>query len=98
VSELISGAKFKEILRQAHEMFDYVIIDAPPLGIFTDAAVLINQADGALLVVSANQTKYKDIERTLEMLPRQKMLGAVLNQSEDTLVRDSYYNYYRNSN
>ena len=97
VSELISGAKFKEILRQAHEMFDYVIIDAPPLGIFTDAAVLINQADGALLVVSANQTKYKDIERTLEMLPRQKMLGAVLNQSEDTLVRDSYYNYYKDN-
>ncbi len=96
VSELISGAKFKEILRQAHEMFDYVIIDAPPLGIFTDAAVLINQADGALLVVSANQTKYKDIERILETLPRQKMLGAVLNQSEDTLIRDSYYNYYSN--
>ena len=97
VSELISGAKFKEILRQAYELFDYIIIDAPPLGIFTDAAVLINQADGALLVVCANQTKYKDIERTLEMLPRQKMLGAVLNQSEDTLIRDSYYNYYRDN-
>jgi capsular exopolysaccharide synthesis family protein len=97
VSELISGAKFKEILRQAYELFDYIIIDAPPLRIFTDAAVLINQADGALLVVCANQTKYKDIERTLEMLPRQKMLGAVLNQSEDTLIRDSYYSYYRDN-
>lgn len=95
VSELISGAKFKEILRQAYELYDYIIIDAPPLGIFTDAAVLINQADGALLVVCANQTKYKDIERTMETLPRQKMLGAVLNQSEDALIRDSYYNYYR---
>ena len=29
---LISGPKFKEILREAREMFDYVIIDAPPLG------------------------------------------------------------------
>ncbi len=96
VSELISGAKFKEILRQAYELYDYVIIDAPPLGIFTDAAVLINQADGALLVVCANQTKYKDVERILETLPRQKMLGAVLNQSADTLIRDSYYDYYNN--
>ena len=42
-------------------MFDYVIIDAPPLGIFTDATVLINQADGALLVVRANRTRYRTL-------------------------------------
>ena len=39
-------------------MFDYVIIDAPPLGIFTDATVLINHADGALLVIRAGKTRY----------------------------------------
>ena len=33
----------------ALECVDYVIIDAPPLGIFTDATVLINQADGAMI-------------------------------------------------
>ena len=41
-------------------MFDYVIIDAPPLGIFTDATVLINHADGAMLVVRAGRTRYSD--------------------------------------
>jgi len=93
VSEVLSGAKFKEILHEAYELFDYVIIDAPPLGTFTDASVLINHADGALLVVRANHTNYKDIERVLETLPRQKIIGAVLNQSEDTLVREGYYDY-----
>lgn len=93
VAELLSGAKFKEILREAYTMFDYVIIDAPPLGIFTDAAVLINHADGAILVVRADHTSYKDIERVLESLPREKMLGAILNQSEETLTRENYYNY-----
>lgn len=99
VAELLSGSKFKEILRRACEMFDYVIIDAPPLAVFTDATVLINHADGALLVVRANYTSYKDIERVLETLPRERMLGTVLNQSEDTLSRESYYNYgyYKNS-
>lgn len=58
VAELISGPKFREILRQAREMFDFVIIDAPPLGIFTDAAVLINHADGAMLVVRSGRTRY----------------------------------------
>lgn len=93
VAEMLSGPKFKEILREACEMFDYVIIDAPPLDVFTDATVLINCADGALLVVRANHTHYKDIERVLETLPRERMLGTVLNQSEDTLSRESYYNY-----
>ncbi len=92
VAELISGPKFKEILREAREMFDYVIIDAPPLGIFTDATVLINHADGAMLVVRANRTKYASLERVLEQLPKERMLGVVLNQSEDVLA-ESHYNY-----
>lgn len=92
VAELISGPKFREILRQARELFDYVIIDAPPLGIFTDANILINHADGAMLVVRAGRTKYADVGRILESLPRDRMMGVVLNQSEDVLD-DADYNY-----
>jgi capsular exopolysaccharide synthesis family protein len=96
VAELISGPKFKEILRQARAMFDYVIIDAPPLGIFTDATVLINHADGAMLVVRAGKTRYSAIDRVLESLPRDRMLGVVLNQSEDVLDETHYnYGYYK---
>ncbi len=92
VAEMISGPKFKEILREARELFDYVIIDAPPLGIFTDATVLINHADGAMLVVRANRTSYSVIDRLLEPLPKDRLLGVVLNQSEDVL-EESHYNY-----
>lgn len=92
VAELISGPKFREILREAREMFDYVIIDAPPLGIFTDATVLINHADGALLVVRANRTRYGHLDRILESLPRERMMGVVLNQSED-IMEETHYNY-----
>jgi capsular exopolysaccharide synthesis family protein len=93
VAELLSGTVFKEILRETREMFDYVIIDAPPLAIFTDADVLINHADGALLVVKANQTKYKDIDRILNSLPRKRLLGTILNQSDDSFVTERYYGY-----
>lgn len=92
VAELISGPKFKEILREAREMFDFVIIDAPPLGIFTDATLLINHADGAILVVRANRTKYGKLDRILEPIPKDRMLGVVLNQSED-VMDESHYNY-----
>ncbi len=92
VAELISGPKFKQILREARDMFDYVIIDAPPLGIFTDATVLINHADGAMLVVRANRTRYSVLDRLLEPIPKDRLLGVVLNQSEDVL-QESHYNY-----
>lgn len=93
VAELISGPRFAEILKEARSYFDFVIIDAPPLGIFTDASLLINQTDGALLVIRANHTKYKDVDRILESLPRERMLGTILNQSEVPLMDESYYKY-----
>jgi capsular exopolysaccharide synthesis family protein len=93
VAELISGAKFRDILQQTRKLFDYVIIDAPPLGVFTDAAILINESDGALLVVKANQTRYNDIARALESLPRRRLLGTILNQSEEDSAIDGYYSY-----
>ncbi len=92
VADLLSGPKFREILREAREMFDYIIVDAPPLGIFTDATVLINQADGAMIVVRANRTKFAEVDRILESLPRERLLGVVLNQSDDVLT-ESHYNY-----
>ena len=92
VAELISGPKFQDILTEAREMFDYIIIDAPPLGIFTDATVLINQADGAMLVIRANRTRYGVLDRILEPLPKERMLGVVLNQSDD-VMDESHYNY-----
>ena len=95
VAELISGPKFKEILSEAREMFDYIIIDAPPLGVFTDATVLINHADGALLVIRANKTRYSSIDRSLEPIPKERFLGVVLNYSEDTIKETEYnYGYY----
>ena len=91
VAEQISGPNFAAILESAQERFDYIIIDAPPLGVFVDAKVLINQTDGALLVVRRNFTKFKDVDRVLEGLPMQRMLGVVLNQAEETLISGRYY-------
>ena len=91
VAELLSGPKFGRVLSELRRMFDYIIIDAPPLGIFTDANVLINRADGALLVVRAGKTRYAAVDRLLEQLPRERMLGVVLNRAEEQLDESSYY-------
>ncbi|PYS77025.1 MAG: hypothetical protein DMF67_14455 [Acidobacteria bacterium] len=94
VAEMLSGPKFSAVLKEARRMFDYVIIDAPPLGIFTDASVLINRADAALIVARAGRTRYAALERLLEPLPRERLLGVVLNGSDEQLSEQNYY-YYR---
>ncbi|HEX8888309.1 MAG TPA: CpsD/CapB family tyrosine-protein kinase [Pyrinomonadaceae bacterium] len=100
VAELLSGPKFGQILAELRHMFDYILIDAPPLGIFTDANVLINRADGALLVVRSGKTRYSVIDRIIEQLPRERMLGVVLNRTDEQVDESSYYyqrRYYRHS-
>jgi len=93
VAELLGGPTFARVLTDARRMFDYVIIDAPPLGIFTDASVLISRADGALLVVSAGKTRYAVVDKLLDQLPRERILGVVLNRTDEALEPTAYYHY-----
>ena len=72
-------------------MFDYIIIDAPPMGIFTDANVLISRADAALLVVRAGKTRYALVDKLLDQLPKERILGVVLNRADETVDSTAYY-------
>ena len=96
-AEMASGQKFKDVLDEVSDHFDFVIIDAPPLNLFSDGAAYSNHADGALLVIRSNRVNFSDTERSLEMLPKEKILGVVLNDSEDALSSRGYheYSYYR---
>lgn len=91
VAELLSGPRFSRVLADVRRMFNYILIDAPPLGIFTDATVLINRADGALLVVRSGKTRYAALEQMLEPLPKERLLGVVLNRADGELSETDYY-------
>jgi len=91
VAELLSGPRFGRLLEEARKYFDYIIIDAPPLGVFTDANLLINRADAALLVVRASKTRYAIVDRLLEQLPRERMLGVILNRAESQPDQTALY-------
>jgi capsular exopolysaccharide synthesis family protein len=91
VAELLSGPSYARLLTDVRKMFDYIIIDAPPLGIFTDANVLMNRADAALLVVRSGKTRYTLIDRLLEQIPREKLLGVVLNRVDQQFDEATYY-------
>jgi succinoglycan biosynthesis transport protein ExoP len=98
VADLLSGPTFARVITEARRMFDYIIIDAPPLGIFTDANVLISRADAALLVVRSGKTRYAMVDKLLDQLPRERILGVVLNRADEEVDSNAYYyrqRYYR---
>ena len=91
VAELLSGPSYARLVTELRRTFDYIIIDAPPLGIFTDANLLMNRADGALIVVRSGKTRYALIDRLLEQVPREKLLGVVLNRVDEQFDESAYY-------
>lgn len=95
-SELLGSQVMHDLLGRLEEVFDTIVIDAPPLLPVTDAAVLGQHVGGVLVVVGAEKTKRHDLERALGSLQLvdAKVLGIVLNRLP-TRGPDAYaYNYY----
>ena len=91
----LTSRRMQELLEEARETFDWIVIDTPPVALMTDANLLAAMADAALLVVKAGTTPYQMTERAIEALGRERLLGAVLNRATDLDDHGSkYYNYY----
>jgi len=93
-AELLQSEKFAELLAAMRERFDNIVIDSPPVGPVTDAAVLTTQVDGTVLVVRSFKTPREvvaDAKRTLQAVGGH-VVGAVLNAVN--LERSEYKGYY----
>jgi len=94
----ITSLRMQQLLREAVERFDWVILDTPPVGVAADAGLLCPMVDGTLLVVRAGKTPYKAIERALETIGRDRLLGVVLNGVQEHDQAEEYGgDYYYNS-
>jgi protein-tyrosine kinase len=94
MSGLTSG-RMQEIIEQAAAGFDWVIIDTPPVGLLTDAHLLSAMADAAVLVIDAGTTQNALVQRAIESIGREKIVGVVLNRVEArALAEASQYKYY----
>lgn len=95
-SEMLAQKKTKSIIDALKENFDYVIIDAPPVTVVTDAAILSTYVDGVVFVV---RSKYAPIE-TLQLAKKRlddvnaRILGVVLTRfNAKSTTKSSAYTY-----
>jgi capsular exopolysaccharide synthesis family protein len=94
---LLQGEGFRRVLNKAAERFDAIIIDTPALRSIVDGAVLARQADGAVMVISAQNSDARSVQTALSKLfalGPVKLLGAVLNGAKPD--PRSIYNGRRN--
>ena len=79
-AELLSGDTMSTLLQQLR-VFDFVIVDTPPMGMFPDAEILADKADASILVVRQDYTAACDINDAIDTLRQSKsaFLGCVLN-------------------
>lgn len=93
-AEVLSSEAMKNLLSSLEDSYDYIIIDTPPVGIITDAAILSTVADGVLMVAKSNQTKKEELKSALENIEavNGRVLGVVLSfvKKENT----KYGGYY----
>lgn len=91
-AELVSSDTTTEVLEQLR-VFDFVIVDTPPMGMFPDAEIFADKVDASLLVVRQDYTPACDINDAIDCLRRYKssFLGVILNDMLETF-RDRYGN------
>src|SRR5690606_10753270 len=93
-AELLGSERMRSLLERLEAAYDVVILDAPPLNVVTDAALLGTNADGVILVARAGRSEKAGLAFAVEQLRnvRADVLGTVLNDID--YKRASYYGKY----
>ena len=92
-TELVGSPKMHQIVTQLQQIYDYVVIDSPPVMPVSDALLLSTIVDGVLLVTNASRTPKQQVRAARARLEyaRAKIFGTVLNRIR---VHQSEYQYY----
>lgn len=93
-SELILSPKLKELLEYGEANYDYVIVDSAPIGLITDAIVLMKHVDATLFIVNVKSARRDYIKAAEELVITNELknFGFVLNGVRLKQSR-YYYNY-----
>lgn len=96
-TNIIQPVRMEAILAQAKALFDYIIIDAPPVAGFADAILFAASSDGVLFTVEAGKTRTAMARAALSRLRMAgaNLLGGTLTKASSRTMDYGYaYGYY----
>jgi len=92
--ELMQSGRLSALMEQLTTLFDWIIVDSPPLLPLADTTVWARLTDGSLLVVREGTTEKAALQRGLEILKKADLLGVVLNACSNANHHNYYQRYY----
>ena len=93
-AEILASNQVRNLIEDLSDMFDYVFIDTPPVGLFTDSSIVSTYCDGIVFAIKSNDTKREEVAKALDNLKKvnAKILGAVLTFAD--VKKFNYKGYY----
>ena len=94
-ADLLSTGRFKEIVAEASEHFDRVIVDGPPMIGLADATLLAAVVGDVMMVIEAGRTKTRAARDAVERVQASgaRIVGATLTKSADEASHYGYRSY-----
>ncbi len=93
---LLESERFAKMLETVSSSFDWVVLDATPMLPMADSTSLARLCDGVLVVVREGHTHRKVLNKALESIERNKLLGMVFNEA--SMSNAGYERYYGGNN
>lgn len=93
-TELMGSPKMEALIRELKDRYQdrYIIFDTPGINTCPDPVILSEYMDGMLLVARANRTPLDGVTSAMELIPKEKVLGFVLNDVVGSET-SGYYSY-----
>ena len=80
----LSSQRMERLLDEVESSFDWILVDAPPVALMADAGLLARLTRAVIVVIRAGSTPYSLVEKVVAELGRENIIGAVLNQVEES--------------
>lgn len=92
-SEIMTSPRMRKLVAEMKDRYPerYVFFDVPPLLAGADAVAFVPLVDWVIMVVQAGKTPMPEVNRALQMLPREKLLGLILNRQTERVRAYPYY-------
>jgi polysaccharide biosynthesis transport protein len=94
-AEMLASKRMSSLLDDWRARYDYIVLDTPPVSMFTDAAVIGSHADAVLLVARSGSTTRYALRHTCDLMHRARVnvTGIVLH-GIDKRYESSYCHRY----
>ena len=85
-AELLANNQLQTLFSRVGPLFDWVVVDAPPMFPVSDAGVLAGMCDGVIFIVRAGMAGFDKAQSACSELKHRNLLGVVLNGVEETAM------------